>query len=55
MNLELSTTQLTYCKVDSNARKLPSFPTAHRLISKSSVSAILWNYQIKQFERTQRR
>ena len=35
--------QLTYCKVDNKARKLPSFPADHLLISKSSASPILWN------------
>ena len=31
----------TYCNVDSKARKFPSFPADQRLISTSSVSAIL--------------
>lgn len=34
-------TEHTYCKVDSNARRFPSFPAAHRLISKSRLSDIL--------------
>lgn len=31
----------TYCKVESNARKLPSFPLDHLLISASRASASL--------------
>lgn len=37
--------QLTYCKVDNKARKLPSFPADHLLISESSVSPILWKFR----------
>jgi len=37
--------QLTYCKVDNKARKLPCFPVDHLLISKSKVSPILCNSQ----------
>lgn len=36
-------TERTYCKVDRSARRFPSFPAAHRLISKSNVSEILCN------------